>query len=135
MAKGLHDHQLRNQGLSKFGKDLTRRAGSCCELCAAGGVKLSIHEVPPVPVDPDYDYCAFLCEHCIEQLDHPKRRDPDYWYFLSKKVWHEVPAIQVLAVWMCRQLSKDTPWAAELLEQLYLSPEVDAWLLRLEKLR
>ncbi|MFT6916373.1 MAG: protein PhnA [Motiliproteus sp.] len=135
MAKGLHDHQLRNQGLSKFGKDLTRRAGSCCELCEAGGVKLSIHEVPPVPVDPDYDYCTFLCEHCIEQLEYPKRRDSDYWYFLSKRVWHEVPAVQVLAVWMCRQLSNDAPWAAELLEQLYLPPEIDAWLLRLEKLR
>ncbi|MEH6823473.1 MAG: phnA protein [Motiliproteus sp.] len=135
MAKGLHDHQLRSQGLSKFGKDLTRRSGACCELCETSGVKLIIHEVPPVPAEPDYEHCTFLCERCIEQLEYPKRRDPNYWYFLSNKVWHEVPAVQVLAVWMCRQLAADVPWASELLEQLYLPPEIDAWLLKLEQLR
>ncbi len=135
MAKGLHEHQQRHQGLSMFGKDLTRRSGSSCELCEASGFKLEIHVVPPVPVDPDYDHCAFLCQSCIEQLEYPKRRDPDYWHFLSLKVWHEVPAVQVLAVWMCRQLAPDTPWAAELLEQLYLAPEVEAWLERLEQER
>jgi protein PhnA len=135
VAKGLHDHQLRHQGLSRFGKDLTRRAGSCCELCETRGVKLVIHEVPPVPVEPDYGHCVYLCERCIEQLEYPKRRDPDYWHFLSKQVWHELPAIQVLAVWMCRQLADDAPWAAELLEQLYLPPEVETWLSQLENLR
>ncbi|MEH6472426.1 MAG: hypothetical protein V7752_14350 [Halopseudomonas sp.] len=135
MAKGLHGHQLRHQGLNMFGKDLTRRSGSSCELCETSGVKLSIHEVSPVPAEPDYGHCAFLCERCIEQLEYPKRRDPDYWHFLSKQVWHEVPAVQVLAVWMCRQLAADHAWASELLEQLYLSPEVDEWLSQLEQLR
>ncbi len=136
MAKGLHQHQLRHQGLNRFGKELTRRAGSCCELCEISGVKLSIYEVPPVPAEPDYGHCVFLCEQCIEQLEHPKRRNSDYWHFLSKRVWHEVPAIQVLAVWMCRQLADDkVPWASELLEQLYLPAEIDDWLLQLEQLR
>lgn len=135
MAKGLHEHQQRHQGLSRFGKDLTRRSGASCELCDTQGVKLSIHEVPPVPAEPDYDHCVFLCEQCIEQLEQPKKRDSNYWHFLSLKVWHEVPAIQVLSVWMCRQLASDTPWASELLEQLYLSEEVTDWLDRLENSR
>ena len=48
MAKGLDKHRERLEALALFGKDLTRRAGSKCELCETAGVKLQIHEVPPV---------------------------------------------------------------------------------------
>ncbi|MCW8887254.1 MAG: phnA protein [Motiliproteus sp.] len=126
MAKGYNQHQQRHQGLNAFGKDLTRRSGSCCELCEASGVKLSIYEVPPIPVEPELEHCVFVCETCLQQLEQPKQRNPDHWRCLTKAVWSQVPAVQVVAVTMAKALA-DQAWAAELLEQLYLDPEVEAW--------
>ena len=126
MAKGLRQHQHRNQGLNAFGKELTRRSGSCCELCEACNVKLVIHEVPPVPSEPELEHCLFVCEECDLQITNPKRRNVSHWHCLSKAVWNPEPAIQVMAVWMARQLA-DEAWVKELLDQLYLQPEIEAW--------
>ncbi|MEH6626179.1 MAG: phnA protein [Motiliproteus sp.] len=126
MGRAYNQHQQRHQGLSAFGKDLTRRSAACCELCEARGVKLQIHEVPPIPTDPELEHCIFVCETCLDQLQHPKKRDPDHWRCLTRAIWSQVPAVQVTAVWMARQLSAQ-PWVAEMLEQLYLDPDIDAW--------
>ena len=131
MAKGLDKHRARLDALNTFGKDLARRAKSQCELCGAAGTKLQIHEVPPVASEPEFDHCILLCESCKEQLDNPKRMDPDHWRCLNSAVWSEVPAVQVMAVSTLRRLS-DQPWAGELEEQLYLSPEVEEWLGKVE---
>ena len=125
MAKGLH--QQRFQRLNALGKDLTRRSRACCELCEASGVKLVIHEVPPLPVEPELKHCIFICEQCDAQISTPKQRDPDHWRCLLKAVWSQEPAVQVMAVWMAGQLA-DQPWVAELLEQLYLQPEIEQWI-------
>ncbi len=126
MAKGLDQHRQRQSALSAFGKDLARRAKSRCELCDADGVKLVIHEVAPIPSDPDFDHCILVCETCKEQLDNPKRVDPNHWRCLNTSVWSEVPAVQVTAVRMLNSLG-DQPWTADLHEQLYLPPEVEEW--------
>ncbi len=131
MAKGLDKHRQRLDALSAFGKDLARRAKSHCEMCGASGTKLQTHEVPPVPTEPEFEHCILLCETCKEQLDHPKRLHPDHWRCLNTAVWSEVPAVQVMAVSTLKQLT-DQPWATELEEQLYLSPEVQQWLARLD---
>ncbi len=47
MAKGLDKHRERLEAVALFGKDLTRRSGSKCELCETSNVKLQIYEVPP----------------------------------------------------------------------------------------
>lgn len=127
MAKGLDKHRARLDILSSFGKDLARRAKSQCEMCGASGTKLQIHEVPPVGSEPEFERCILLCETCKNQLDNPRRIDPDHWRCLNTAVWSEIPAVQVMAVTTLRQLNAQ-PWAQELEEQLYLSPEVEAWL-------
>ncbi len=127
MSRGFQQHQQRALGLSSFGKELTRRSGSCCELCESCGVKLVIYEVPPVPAEPSPDHCLFICEACEAQIERPKLRDPDHWRCLTRAVWSPLPVAQVMALWMARQLA-DQPWVAELLEQVYLPPEVESWL-------
>ena len=127
MAKGLLKHQERQSALSLLGKNLARRARSKCELCEASGVSLTIHEVAPVPDEPDLEHCLMICGTCRKQLDNPKRIQPDHWRCLTKSIWSEVPAAQVLSLRYLRQLAGDYQWAADTLEIAYLSPEVEEW--------
>lgn len=126
MSKGYQKHKERLEALTLFGRDLARRSKSHCELCDTSGVKLVIYEVAPIPDDPDYDHCIFVCETCQAQLDNPKRLNADHWRCLYESIWSEVPAVQVTAVRVARQLNTD--WANDLLDQLYLPPEVSEWL-------
>ncbi len=127
MARGLDKHNERQQKLSFFGKDLVRRSKSTCELCEDTGVKLSIFEVTPVYEEPDYDHCIFICETCLEQLENPKRIEPNHWRCLNNTMWSEIPAVQVSAVRMLRKLADKTEWAKDLLEQAYLDEELQEW--------
>ncbi len=127
MARGLERHREHQNALAALGKDLARRARSTCELCEASGVPLHPYEVPPAPAEPELESCVLLCETCREQLDHPPRRDANHWRCLNKSVWSQVTPVQVLAVRMLRELALRETWAAELLEQVYITPEVQAW--------
>jgi protein PhnA len=127
MVKRLEKHQQRVEQLDRFGKDLARRSGRRCELCGSAGVKLKIHEVPPIGQEPDFDRCILICETCQQQIDQPKRMDSNHWHCLSQAAWSDIPAVQVMAVLLLRQLPNQD-WARELLEQLYLTPETEAWL-------
>lgn len=124
MTKGYDKYHTRLNELSRLGKDLTRRAKSCCELCDASGVKLSIYEVPPVPIEPELDQCLLLCQTCYDQLNQPKSIQPDHWRCLSKAMWSTLPTAQVIAIRMLHFLADKTDWAAELLEQAYLDDEI-----------
>ena len=119
MAKGLEKHQERQRQLSLFGKDLTRRARSCCELCGTSGAKLSIYELAPVPQEPEFQRCLFLCGSCTEPLNNPKKLAPDYWRFLS-----EIPIVQVLAARILDYIGRKESWASEILEEAYLDEEI-----------
>lgn len=127
MAKGFDQNQERLKTLSLFGKDLTRRARSKCELCETSGVPLAIHEVPPVAKDPQFHHCIFVCEDCRRSLDTGKHPEPKRWRCLGNTVWSEVPAVQVAAVRILRQIAPAEPWAAEILDGVLLDPEIEAW--------
>ncbi len=127
MAKGLLKHQERQSALSLLGKDLSRRARSRCELCDASGVSLKIYEVAPVPDEPDFEHCVMTCDTCREQLENPKRMQPDHWRCLTKAICSEVPAVQVEALRILRKLSADHHWASDALEYAYLEPDIEAW--------
>ncbi len=128
MSKGYQQHKERLQIVASFGRDLARRSGSKCELCGAAGVKLLTYEVPPVPDEPEFDHCLFACETCATQIENPKRMEADHWRCLYDTAWSDIPAVQVTAVRLLRQLAEQEPWASDLLEQLYLSPAVEEWL-------
>jgi protein PhnA len=127
MAKRLDQHKQRQEAVSLFGKNLVRRSGSACELCESTGTKLSVYEVPPVEDEPVFEHCIFICETCSGQLSQPKTIDSNHWRCLSKSVWSEIVPIQVISVAMLKRLEKDSDWAAEILEQLYLAEEIESW--------
>lgn len=126
MAKGRDKHQQRKQDLSLFGKDLVRRCGSQCELCAGSGLALSIYEVPPVPNEPDYDRCVMLCDNCQEQVESPKRRDNNHWRCLNGSIWSEVPLVKSLAVVMLTRVAEQEDWAKDMLDMVYLDADEQA---------
>lgn len=127
MARGYDENQARMAALSAIGRTLARRSKSCCEMCGVSGVPLAAWEVPPVPPDPIADLCVFACGPCREQMEDVRRLDPVRWRFLSVTVWSDIPAVQVAAVRMLRQLAPLESWAADLLEQVYLDEDVQAW--------
>ncbi|MGV3524884.1 MAG: PhnA domain-containing protein [Candidatus Sericytochromatia bacterium] len=124
MARGRDEHLARVNTLQSFGKALAKRAKSRCELCGES-TSLVIYEVPPVG-DPDLATCVLICPTCQAQLDKPEQLDPNHWHGLNESAWSDVPAVQVLAWRLLKQL-EDQNWARDLREQLYLAPEVLAW--------
>ncbi len=127
MAKGYELHQARMMALQGMGKDLARRAKSRCELTGVGGVPLRAYEVPPVPEDPDIERTLLISEECHEMLDHPARLAGWHWQCLAEAVWSEMPAVQVVAWRMLNELAKREDWAREVLEELFLDPDVEEW--------
>lgn len=113
--------------LSALGKDLTRRSGAKCELCEASGQALRVYEVPPAADIPEISQCVFVCGTCAEQLENPKRMDPDHWRCACQTIWSEVPAVQVVAARVLDRLGKTQMWAREALDDVYFEEDVEAW--------
>ena len=127
MSKGSEKHQARLSELTGFGKDLARRCKSHCEICGSHGVKLVIHEVPPVPKEADFEHCIFICEQCQEQIEKPKRLDINHWHCLHTCIWSEVPAVQVMSMLMAKRIADKADFAEELLDQIYLEEPIAQW--------
>lgn len=127
MAKGYELHQARMMALQGMGKDLARRAKSRCEITGASGVPLWPYEVPPVPADPDIDRTILISESCHEMLDHPERLRGREWQCLAETVWSDMPAVQVTAWRMLRELAKREDWAREALDGVFLDPAIEDW--------
>lgn len=102
---------------------LMNRANHACELCAST-VDLRVVAVPPHD-DATVAHGLVVCATCAAQLDPDASLDAAHWSCLQDSAWSQEPAVQVTA-W--RLLSRlDAPFAAALLEQLYLPEEVLAW--------
>ncbi|NIB42373.1 phnA protein [Pseudomaricurvus alkylphenolicus] len=129
MTRG-YAQRHRQSELNQFGKSLTRRAKSSCELCGVVHKPLSVFEVPPQTTTPELERCVYICTTCHHQFDNPKHLDSSHWRCLHNSVWSEVPAVQVMAVLQLKQL-QGKPWADELRDHLYLQPEVEDWLARI----
>ena len=127
MAKGYETHQSRTLALQGLGKDLARRAKSKCELTGAAGVPLRPYEVPPVADEPDIERTLLVSEACHEMLEYPRRLKGREWQCLAEIVWSEMPAVQVVAWRMLNELAKREDWAREVIEEVFLDEEVEAW--------
>ncbi len=127
MSKASEKHKARINELTSFGKNLARRSKSHCELCDAHGIKLIVHEVPPVDKDPQFDCCIFICENCQGQIEKPKSTDINHWHCLHTSIWSEIPAVQVMAVLMAKRISDKADFAEELLDQVYLEENISNW--------
>lgn len=127
MAKGREIHDARMAELSRFGKDLTRRARSKCELCEGAGEKLGIFEVPPVPIHPVSGRCLLLCQRCSTAATEVRQKmTGEQWRFLIEASWSEIPMVQVMAVRLLKRLAPHQDWAREALESLFLDEEIES---------
>jgi len=127
MAKGYEIHHARNLALQALGKDLARRAKSKCELTGVSGVPLQAYEVPPVSEEPELDRTLLISEDCHAALERPATLVGQEWRRLAETVWADIPAIQVVSWRMLRVLAVKEDWAREVLEAVFLDPEVQAW--------
>jgi protein PhnA len=127
MAKGYDTHQARAAALQSLGKDLARRAKSKCELTGVSGVPLRAYEIPPVPADPELDRTLLVSEACHAVLARPKSLSGQEWRCLAETVWAEMPAIQVVSWRLLSVLALKEDWAREVLDGVFLDPEVQAW--------
>ncbi|MCH6254948.1 hypothetical protein MLD52_00190 [Puniceicoccaceae bacterium K14] len=130
MARGLEKHKQREAALSLYGKDLARRSGRKCELCSSSGVALTIYELQPVPEEPVFENCIFICHDCCDQLVKPKTLQAEKWRGLKETIWSEERVVQVMAGRVLSYLSKDHAWAQEILEEAYLDEDVEEWMKR-----
>jgi protein PhnA len=87
---------------------------SVCALCAAP-------DASPVTLAPGDDVAA-LCPVCTAALSGDIAPGPR-WRCLGDAIWSEDPATQI-AAWRLLTALPGEPWAADLLETVYLAPEV-----------
>ncbi len=128
MSKGYDKNRKRLEELSLLTKDLVRRASSSCELCSVSGVSLHVFEVGPIDDEIDYEKCILICETCYEQIEDSKKMDITRWKFLNNAVWSSVPPVQVISVRLLKKFAKEESWAQELLDQVYIDPEIQSWI-------
>ncbi|MBU2981397.1 PhnA domain-containing protein [Lentibacter algarum] len=90
-----------------------------CPLCSAE-TPLSTYLVEGGPQGASVDICAI----CLEQISGEPQ--PNHWRGLASAMWSEEAPVQVVAARMLKRLSAEG-WAQDLLEQLYLDEETQAW--------
>lgn len=132
MSKGYARHQERMQELNSFGRDLTRRAKSKCELCETAGVKLSVYEVEPLAEEAEFERCMLICESCTDALKNIKKAPIAQMRFLENSIWSEVAIVKATAIYLLRAFADKTPWAREALDNVYIDPDTEALLKKIE---
>ena len=85
-----------------------------CELCSSSE-DLRDYEVAPK------SETITICSTCANSIDEPTN-DANHWHCLSESMWSENPAVQVVAYRLLTALNSQ-----DLLEMMYLEPEVEAW--------
>lgn len=129
MAGGYERNKQRAEALQLLGKDLARRSGRMCEICETAGVRLDPWEPPVAPGEPELDRTLFLCERCVAAADGADLGDAAQWRCLETTVWSDLTALQVTSIRLLRRLAdRNVPWAGEALDNVYPSPETQAWL-------
>jgi hypothetical protein len=84
--------------------------------------------VPPLPEEPEAEHCVFVCEKCSAALGGGKMGHSQLWRCLETTVWCEFPVVQVAAVRLLRRVAEDDhTWPRQLLDDLYMDPEVEDW--------
>lgn len=104
-------------------QELEARSNSQCEL---SGVTedLVVYQVSEAPDNMDAE--ILISTTCKEQIEDPEKVDPNHWRCLNDSMWSTVPAVQVMA-WRMLYRLKAEGWPQDLLDMMYMEPEVEAW--------
>jgi protein PhnA len=108
--------------MSKILQEIQNRSDSKCELCGSED-NLNISEVQPS--NGELEKSIYICETCQNSINNPKT-NTSHWHCLNDSMWSQEPAVQVTAYRILKKLSNET-WANNLLEMLYLEPEIEEW--------
>ena len=103
---------------------LLQRSDSKCELCTSEQ-NLTVYNLPPESED-SAEKSILLCDTCRNQISNPDSMDSNHWRCLNDSMWNPEPAVQVMA-WRVLQCLSAESWAQDLLDMLYLEPEVLSW--------
>ncbi|WP_432204341.1 PhnA protein [Cetobacterium somerae] len=125
MAKGYDQHMERKNKVNSFGRELTRRAKSKCELCEATGVSLSVFEIPPIKEEPEVERCIFICEDCKNKLERIKKSKENDFRFLSSSIWSEVDIVRAFSILLLREMAKKYSWAELISDDLYVDEDTE----------
>jgi protein PhnA len=107
-----------------FERELNKRSGSQCELCAATE-NLKEYQVLPTKKG-GLDESIFACATCIDQIENAGHEDLNHWRCLNDSMWCEHTPVQVVSWRMLSRLRKNG-WPQELLEQMYFDEDTLAW--------
>ncbi len=111
-------------------KELNKRSGSACELCA-GTEGLVAYQVPPEN-NGKADTCILTCGTCFDQMENPEKVDVNHWRCLNDSIWNETPAVKVVSWRMLNQL-KSEGWTQDLIDMMYMEEETEKWAKELEE--
>ncbi len=96
-------------------------SANTCQLCG------SDRNVSAVALTPKTD-TVMLCEVCRGQLSGEAPLDAHHLRCLNESAWSQEPVVQVAAWRLLRNLAGEgETWAQDLLEMLYLEPDVLEW--------
>ncbi|MDF1582805.1 MAG: PhnA domain-containing protein [Methyloprofundus sp.] len=104
---------------------LLQRSGAKCELCASEE-NLTAYHLPPEN-EASAEKSILVCATCNDQIANPESMDAHHWRCLNDSMWNPEPAVQVMAWRLLNKLSATESWAQDLLDTLYLEPEVLSW--------
>ena len=93
---------------------LMERSGGKCELC---GGEEGLHGYTVAPKDE----AILICSTCAATVDNPSDNEA-HWHCLNDSMWSTEPAVQVMAYRLLSKLGKQ-----DMLDMLYLEPEVQEW--------
>lgn len=97
---------------------------SNCSLCPSTD-NLSIYLIPN---SPDNMGEITLCQTCLSQIEGTEPMDIKHWNCLNDSMWSTDDATKVMAWRLLNRLSnRGELWARDLLEMLYLEPEIQSW--------
>jgi len=103
---------------------LLQRSNATCELCTAED-NLSAYNLPPESID-TAEQSILICQTCHDQITQVSPLNETHWQCLNNSMWSTVPAVQVMA-WRLLKALSSASWAQDLLDMLYLEPEMQTW--------
>jgi len=107
-----------------FERELNKRSGSKCELCAS---EENLNEYVVLPTKKGgVDESILACATCIDQIENPDNVDLNHWRCLNDSMWNENIPVQVVS-WRMLSRLRAAGWPQELLDQMYFDDETLAW--------
>lgn len=105
-------------------RELNKRSGSKCELCACEE-SLTVLSLPPDNTE-SADNSLLICGVCLSQIAKPETQDPNHWRCLNDSMWNENRAVQVMAYRMLHRL-KAEGWPQDLIDMMYMEEDTLAY--------